>query len=227
MAAADDVNADFSVRVVIDTNAMDWQESPSAGVHRKRLDHTGPAERGRVTSIVRFAAGSLFPEHGHPAGEEVLVLDGVFSDEAGNWGPGAYLFNPEGFRHSPWSDEGCTLFVKLRQGPETDRTHVAMDTTSLPFAETGIDGLTRLALSDDPGHPDASALFRFAPGCRVPHHDHPGGEEGFILEGAVTDEHGRCPAGTWFRSPPGSSHSVWTDEACLIYVKSGHLGGLV
>ena len=53
--------------------AMDWQRSPARGVRRKRLFHSGEAEGGVVTSIVEYAAGSEFPEHGHPEGEEMLV----------------------------------------------------------------------------------------------------------------------------------------------------------
>lgn len=72
------------------------------------------------------------------------------------------------------------------------------------------------------------ALYRFAPHCRVPHHDHPGGEEGFVLEGAFIDENGRHPAGTWFRNPPGAGHSVWTEaDGCTVFAKTEHLGALV
>lgn len=58
---------------------------------------------------------------------------------------------------------------------------VAADTNALPFADTGIDGLTQLALSDDPGHPHASAPFRMAPSGMAPHHNHTGGEGMLIL----------------------------------------------
>ena len=53
-------------------------------------------EYGRVTSVVRYAAESSFHTHGHPAGEEILVLDGVFSDEHGDYPAGSYLLNPKG-----------------------------------------------------------------------------------------------------------------------------------
>ena len=46
----------------------------------------GPPEAGRVTSVVRYEPGSRFPSHPHPDGEEILVLDGVFSDESGDFG---------------------------------------------------------------------------------------------------------------------------------------------
>ena len=109
------INGDLSVPVVVDTQAMDWSASPSGSVWRKRVHLVGPPESGQVTSVVRYEPASTFPAHDHPAGEEILVLDGVFSDEHGDWRKGSYLLNPEGFRHAPFSREGCLLFVKLRQ----------------------------------------------------------------------------------------------------------------
>ena len=65
---------------MVDSAAMDWAPSPSASVWRKRLHLVGGAETGQVTSIVRYDPDSSFPSHDHPDGEEILVLDGVFSD---------------------------------------------------------------------------------------------------------------------------------------------------
>ena len=44
-----------------------------------------------------------------------------------------------------------------------------------------------------------------------------------MLEGALEDEHGRYPRGTWVRSPPGSAHTPSSREGCMLYVKDGHL----
>ncbi len=118
-----EVNADLSKPVVVSTATMEWQSSPGAGIWRKRLELRGAAESGRVTSIVRYDAGSRFPPHEHPEGEEILVLEGIFADEHGAYPAGTYLLNPEGFRHAPRSDQGCVLFVKLRQYPGSDRGH--------------------------------------------------------------------------------------------------------
>jgi anti-sigma factor ChrR (cupin superfamily) len=74
---------DFSQRVVINTRQQTWQASPHKGVLRKPLARE-EAERGHATSIVRYDAGASFTAHGHPLGEEILVLDGIFSDD--KWG---------------------------------------------------------------------------------------------------------------------------------------------
>ena len=101
------INADLKQRAVIETEALDWVASPAPGVERRMLDRDG-AESGRATSVVRFAAGSEFPPHDHPGGEEFLVLEGTFSDETGDLGPGTYVRNPVGSRHKPASRDGCT-----------------------------------------------------------------------------------------------------------------------
>ncbi|HJR70391.1 MAG TPA: cupin domain-containing protein, partial [Gammaproteobacteria bacterium] len=88
------INGDLAVRVAVDTAAMPWTPSPSGTVWRKRVHLVGPAEAGQVTSVVRYEPGSTFHSHAHPDGEEILVLEGVFSDEHGDWPTGTYLLNP-------------------------------------------------------------------------------------------------------------------------------------
>ncbi len=219
----DSLNADFAQRVVLDTAAMDWQSSPSPTVWRKRLDLAGAAEAGRVTSVVRYDPGSSYHAHDHPNGEEILVLDGVFSDEHGDWPAGTYLLNPEGFRHAPFSKEGCVLFVKLQQYGGPDRTHLVVATKTAPWQPSAMAGIEVLALYDHPDHAEQVALLRFAPGASYPRHEHPGGEEIFVLDGSLEDEHGRYGTGTWLRQPPGSTHGPHSPEGCTLYLKSGHL----
>ena len=82
------LNTDFAERAVMRTQDMDWQASPSATVWRKRLDLLD-GEYSRVTSVVRYDPQSSFHAHGHPQGEEILVLGGVFSDEHGDYSAGS------------------------------------------------------------------------------------------------------------------------------------------
>ena len=108
------LNMNFDQKVVVNTNLQEWIRSPSPGVWRKPLARED-AESGHTTSIVRFDSGSYFSRHEHPLGEEILVLEGTFSDEHGDYGPGTYFRNPPGSGHSPFSKDGCMLFVKLEQ----------------------------------------------------------------------------------------------------------------
>ncbi len=222
----DQINADFSRSVVVRTDEMEWREGPAPGIWRKRLELAGEAEAGRVTSLVRFDPGAEFPEHAHPDGEEILVLDGVFSDESGDYAAGSHILNPDGTRHAPRSERGCTLFVKLRQYPGPDRPRAAVDTRSAEWRPGPAGGREFLPLYADPAPGKGFArLVRIPAGCELGRDAHPGGEEVFVVEGRVEDEYGRHGAGTWFRHPPGSVHHPSSPEGCLLYVKREHLGG--
>jgi anti-sigma factor ChrR (cupin superfamily) len=193
-------------------------------VWRKRLDLAGPAEAGRVTSVVRYDAGSRFHEHPHPDGEEILVLDGIFSDEHGDYPAGTFLLNPEGFVHAPFSREGCVLLVKLRQYPGRDRHHVVVDTRTAPWLDTPVVGITYQQLYGEPGHPERIVHVTMAPGSKSVVHEHPAGEEVFVLEGECRDEFGSYDSGDWVRYPAGSRHQFASEAGCRLYVKTGHLG---
>ena len=217
--APERLNLDFSRRVVIDTAAMDWVDSPSDGVRRKPLSREY-AERGRTTSLVRFAPGSSFSPHSHPLGEEILVLEGVFSDENGDYGAGSYLRNPPGSRHKPFTREGCLLFVKLDQFDPRDQGRVVLDTNTAAWLP-GHGGLEVMPLHDF--EHEHTALVKWPAGERFQPHRHFGGEEILVLSGTFKDEHGEYPAGSWIRSPHLSQHDPWVDEATIIWVKTGHL----
>ena len=90
------------------------------GVERRMLDRIGD-EIARTTTIVRYAANSHFLEHCHTGGEEFIVLEGIFQDENGDYPAGTYVRNPPTTNHSPRSDKGCTIFVKLWQFDMQDR----------------------------------------------------------------------------------------------------------
>lgn len=219
----DQLNADRDEVAIMDTAAMEWEKSPAPGVWRKRLELVGEKESGQVTSIVRYEPGSEFPEHPHPDGEEILVLSGVFSDEHGDYPAGTYIFNPDGVSHKPFSKEGCTLFVKLRQAPGKDRKQIRHDTNTGEWI-TGEEGcIHRQFMMNDETYGEVSYLARFDEGAQLPTHGHPGGEEVLVLEGELKDEDGRYPAGTWVRLPVGSGHAPGSDTGCLIFVKRGHL----
>jgi len=84
------INSDFSRKAIVMAQDHRWVASPQPGVERVMLDRIG-AERARATSLVRYQPRSVFPAHGHPGGEEILVLSGTFSDSSGDYGPGWYL----------------------------------------------------------------------------------------------------------------------------------------
>lgn len=108
----DAINGDLSMRAAADTSRIEWAPSPSGSVWRKRVHLVGPPESGQVKFVVRYEPDSRFPTHDHPEGEEILALEGVFSDEAGIYAPGCWLRLPVGSEHHPRSPGGCTLYAK-------------------------------------------------------------------------------------------------------------------
>jgi anti-sigma factor ChrR (cupin superfamily) len=213
------LNMDFTRKVVLDTNTLDWQPSPSGGVSRKPLARED-AERGHATSIVRYEPGACFNRHEHPLGEEILVLEGTFSDEHGDYGPGMYLRNPPGSGHAPFSEEGCTLLVKLHQFSEADRAIVRKDTANAAWLP-GYGGLKVMPLHEF--EQEHVALVKWPANERFQPHRHFGGEEILVLSGEFCDEYGRYPAGTWMRSPHMSQHHPFVAGETVIWVKTGHL----
>ena len=217
------INADFAQRVSLPPPTLGtWQDSPMPGVQRCMLDRVG-GEVARATSLVRYAAGSRFESHTHHGGEEFLVLEGVFSDQYGDYPAGTYVRNPPGSAHAPFSSEGCVLFVKLWQFSAQDLEPVRIDTHAAPWHQGMLPGLTVMPLHEHDGV--STALVRWAPNTRFNPHTHPGGEEILVLEGVFQDEHGRYEQGSWLRNPSLSRHTPFTGaEGALIYVKVGHLG---
>jgi len=202
------------------TERMEWSPSPAAGVERKMLDRDGE-EVARATTIVRFRPDSTFPEHTHVGGEEFLVLEGTFCDEMGDFGPGTYVRNPIGSKHSPSTPQGCVILVKLCQMSDADEAAVVIDTRGGDWQEIPegvlVQELFRSAVS-------AESVFmeRWATGLEV-ERSYPGGVEYFVLEGDLSDGDGDYGAGTWLRLPARASHRMHCHQAALVWTKRGHL----
>jgi anti-sigma factor ChrR (cupin superfamily) len=215
------INSDLSERIVLHADQLAWHASPIQGVERQMLDRNG-GEMARATSVVRYAPNTEFMHHTHDGGEEILVLDGRFSDERGDYPAGTYLRNPPGSQHAPFSADGCTLFVKLRQFAQTDSQELWLNTKASDWYPGLVPGLSVMPLHE---HDSVStALVRWAPNTVFNPHVHPGGEEIYVLDGVFHDEFGVYPKGSWIRSPRYSKHAPFTrEEGALIYVKVGHL----
>lgn len=214
------LHTDFTQRVVVDTTDLSWVASPQSGVLRKMIERDG-GEVARATSIVKYETGTHFDEHRHELGEEIFVLEGVFSDQFGDYGAGSYIKNPPGSHHAPFSVNGCVLLVKLRHMQLHDQERVVRNTSTADWYPGLVNGLSVMPLSEfETQH---TALVRWAPGTVFKPHRHFGGEEIYVLDGTFEDEHGSYPKGSWVRSPHMSAHAPFSNEGCTIFVKTGHL----
>jgi anti-sigma factor ChrR (cupin superfamily) len=218
------INTDLAKRVVVASGTLPWVPSPLPGVERRMLERDGD-EVARVTSLVRYAPGSSFPAHEHTGGEEILVLEGTFSDDFGDFPAGSYMRNPVGSRHAPHSDDGTVILVKLWWTHPEDQKLVRIDTTRedlwRPTAEPGVEVMALHAFAAE-----TAALYRLAAGAAITARELAGGEEIFVVEGAVADSNGAYGAGDWIRAPIGAAPALRATRDARLFVKRGHLGDI-
>jgi len=215
------INADFTKRASVHAGTSDWVQSPMPGVERRMLDRVGD-EVARATSIVRYAPGTAFSPHTHPGGEEFLVLEGIFQDERGDYPAGSYVRNPPNSRHTPRSQAGCTIFVKLFQFDPADCAHVNIDTRLLEAAAAPQRQGVRLIPLFNSGHEDVR-IEEWHAGAGVLL-DVPGGLEALVLEGSFEEGGEIFAQYSWLRLPKDSRLTAVAGAAgARLWVKAGHL----
>lgn len=213
-----ELNADFSQRVVVHSDQIEWSASPMPGVDRRMLDRIG-GEVARATTIVRYAPDSKFSAHTHSGGEEFIVLDGVFQDEHGDFPEGTYVRNPPTTSHTPGSEPGCTIFVKLWQFDMDDRNQFRKNMAD--ELASPIEGVATAQLHSDDretvtyNHVDAGAAFNMSDA---------GGIEVLVIAGSLTEGGETLGKGAWLRLPEGQALSaVAGADGAKVWVKTGHL----
>ncbi|KIC49568.1 cupin domain-containing protein [Tateyamaria sp. ANG-S1] len=216
-----ELNADFTQTVTVLNADNPWRQSPSAGVERKMLDRIGD-EVARATTIVRFAPGSAFAPHTHDGGEEYIVLEGVFQDEAGDFPVGTYVRNPPTSRHTPSSEPGATIFVKLWQFDPEDRQHVRIDmNTAATTADPARAGVATSTLFQDSQEHVAMEVWKPEVTQAI---DASGGAEILVLEGALSDGDAALGPRDWLRVAPGETRTLTSGpDGARLWVKTGHL----
>lgn len=212
------INSDFSLRAIVHAEQLAWTPSPMAGVDRRMLDRIG-GEVARATSIVRYAPGSRFSAHTHTGGEEFVVLEGVFQDEFGDFPEGTYVRNPPSTSHTPGSEAGCTIFVKLWQFDCNDRNqfHKRMADELAP----PVDGVATAIL-----HEDAQEVVTYSQldaGATLSM-DVLGGIEMLVINGSVEVANDSLGRHAWLRLPEGEGLvAIAGPEGAKLWIKSGHL----
>lgn len=214
------LNSDFSQRAIVTPDDYQWIPSPQPGVERLMLDRIG-REQARATSLVRYAPGSKFPAHSHPGGEEILVLDGIFTENGVDYPAGRYLRSPDGSSHQPSSRDGTTIFVKLRQMSADERQPVRINTQE---AANWHGQPQRQVCPLFSGASEIVQLQKLAPGERIFCAPLVGGAELILLQGEIRAPEGRYESGSWLRFPPGDMPAlIATASGALFYLKTGHL----
>lgn len=214
------LNNDFARAVVVNTLEIPWQQEQSSEVLFRMLEQSN-SECSRTTSITRLKSGAVISPLENVAGEEIIVFEGTYTDESGEYPAGSYIKNSTATRPVSVTQTDCTLFIKRGHLQQGDIERVVVDTHNSVWRQGMVGGLSVLPLSEFKG--EHSALVRWQPGTVFNPHRHWGGEEIYVLDGVFEDEFGCYPAGTWMRSPHLSQHAPFSREGCTIFVKVGHL----
>lgn len=195
------LNGDLSIRTVVHADRLNWAPSPALGVERRLLFRIGD-EKARATSIVRYATGSRFAHHSHPGGEEFLVLNGTFQDETGDFPAGTYVRNPPGSSHTPRSDEGCVIFVKLWQFRADDSERIVRRPGEGRRASLHPGMASSLVLFD--GANERVAVEQWKAGAEI-QLSNATGLELLVLDGAFRDDRNELVRFSWLRLPAGEA----------------------
>lgn len=84
--------------VAVDANALPWEERFNERIGRAlfRKNLYSDDETGIEIRLVRYPAGIINPRHTHPCGHGMYVLEGTLVTHRGSYGPGNFVWFPEG-----------------------------------------------------------------------------------------------------------------------------------
>jgi anti-sigma factor ChrR (cupin superfamily) len=112
---------------------LPWRATSDGGVHWLPLfleeAASRGAHRGGATVLIRMAPGAGYAAHRHVGGEDVLVLQGGYRDEQGEYRQGEHVHYPSGSAHAPVAlgdprrpagpeNPACILFASAPLGIE-------------------------------------------------------------------------------------------------------------
>lgn len=214
------INSDLLVRAAVLPTTLTWHRTNYTGIWFGCFESDCEVQDHPVTMLTQFDPGGFFDLHGHPGGEEILVLQGNFADETGVYPPGSYMLNPEGFIHHPYSENGCVTFVKLRQHGGKTRQQVKTNIYDLSWQKGVIPEIEVKPLYQQMGFPEKVWIERWQPGTALSNVVESEVKEIFVIEGIWSDEWGDYPIGSWLRYPPDLPYSPSSTTGCMVYVKT-------
>ncbi len=91
-----------------------------------------------------------------------------------------------------------------------------VDVESLPWKATSVPGIDVKVLMEEPSSGLLTALYRWAPGARLPLHEHVDIEQSWVLQGRLVDEDGEAREGNFVWRPRGNRHIAHAPEGALV-----------
>lgn len=205
------INIDYETAIAIEENSLSWQKEEGQEVYKKVFSK----DKNEETALIKMEANTNFKNSEKINSVEVFVLEGVYSNEFGDFEKGTYLKLEKEQENKIKSSLGCKIFKKINY-PQISVEKVIID-TSASFWRQGQGNLQVMPLSEQ------TALVKWPKDEKFVPHTHWGGEEILVLSGTFIDEHGKYKEGTWMRSPHLSRHFPYVEEETVIFVKTGHM----
>jgi anti-sigma factor ChrR (cupin superfamily) len=96
---------------MFDFSTIHWRGTSYEGIflHFLRRDE----ETGDSTVLIRMEPGCGYPAHRHEGIEEVLILQGGYSDKEGEHRAGDYVLNEAGSTHYPIALDGAEACIMI------------------------------------------------------------------------------------------------------------------
>lgn len=93
-----ELQMDAETLIAVDTSALPWEERFNEKLGRVlfRKNLVIDPETGMEVRLVRYPAGVINIRHTHPCAHGMFVLEGTLHTQAGRYGPGFFVWFPEG-----------------------------------------------------------------------------------------------------------------------------------
>lgn len=196
------------------TEAAHAASSSSAAAQVVDLSEAGDPRWAGVITLAPFCDMPW----GDAARHDVYVLRGSVTEAGVEYGEGTFISRDHRCCVAA-SGQGATLFVYRDQFAAGGGNHTLPPEAQWWYPGR-VEGMSVTVLSE---HHHRLILVRWKPGTRARMHQHPWGEEIYVLEGVLQDQRGRYPAGSWQRLHADAGHAPFAEEDTLIMLRNGHL----
>jgi hypothetical protein len=256
------INANFQAFAGVNFEPAKYIPSPSFGVNRFMLDRIGTEKARATTIVEykpnskfpehKHIGGEeflvlevrtkmllsklnrfrrldlLIPSHY----SFLLLYQGTFKDQFGEFPAGTYVRNPIDSKHAPWVDgDGCTIWVKLLQmadvGEGTDPIHINFEQEKKTKGkETDYGIVMDMYRNDTTGELVQMCWINANQSLPADELSFNGGEELFILDGSLKLDGGEeYRKWGWLRFPVrnGRQNITGGSEGARVFRKTGHL----
>lgn len=215
------INYDIGKKAVVHGNRAKWRRNPDGMSESLYFDLVN-GEKPVATLLTRLRKRALLPAEVLSGGKEMLVLEGDFQDERGDYPIGSYMRFPPGSKQESYSDSGGLLFVKTWQFSRRDRTYVNIDAY----------GQAKKTYRTRPGVQIQQLYGDCREDVRIEHWDanhhievkQCNGLEVLVLSGSCFEPSTGYEKYSWVRMPPNQPFkAIVGDKGARVFIKESHL----